>query len=68
MTAARKLTVNRKAGEKIVIAPHDDADKQTPLGILFADQPIEITLAGGSGEDLELAIAMPAELQVLSET
>ena len=58
------LIVSRRNAESILIEPAKDLDPATPVGEIFGDGPIEITVFSGAGHRVKMGVAAPSALSI----
>ena len=58
------LIVSRRNAESILIEPSKDLDPSTPVGEIFGDGPIEITVFSGAGHRVKMGVAAPSALSI----
>ena len=58
------LIVSRRNAESILIEPAKDLDTSTPVGEIFGDGPIEITVFSGAGHRVKMGVAAPSALSI----
>ena len=61
------LILTRKPGQLLIITPHASLDLSTPVGELFRNGPIEITVVRLEGSQVRLGINAPSSLLVLRD-
>lgn len=54
-----------RPGQTIKIVPGDNLDPATPVGDLYLESPIELTVSRIEGDRVELAIHTPSRLLIL---
>ena len=59
------LILTRKPGQRITIEPDARLDLRTPIGEVFADGPIEVSVGRVDGLQIKLAIHAHPCLQIL---
>lgn len=57
--------LTRRPGQSIKIVPSEGLDPATPVGDLFLESPIELTVTRVEGDSVELAISAPSRLLIL---
>ena len=58
------LIVSRRNAESILIEPAKDLDPAKPVGEIFGDGPIEITVFSGAGHRVKMGVAAPSALSI----
>jgi sRNA-binding carbon storage regulator CsrA len=61
------LVLTRRVGESIFIFPSSDVSPDTPVGDLFKDGPIQLTLTRINGNQARLGIVAPDSLTIARE-
>lgn len=61
------LILTRKPGQRIRIVPHPELDPATPIGQIFQDGPIEVTIGGVHQTQVKLGIQADARLLILRD-
>ncbi len=59
------LALTLKDGQSVRIFPDEDLDPATPVGELFRDGAIEVTVVRREGNRVQLAFQAPRELLIL---
>lgn len=58
------LIVSRRNAESILIEPAAGIDPATPIGEVFGDGPIEITIFSGAGQRVKMGVDAPSTLSI----
>jgi sRNA-binding carbon storage regulator CsrA len=61
------LVLTRRVGESIFIFPSADVSADTPIGDLFKEGPIQLTLTRINGSQARLGIVAPDSLTIARE-
>jgi sRNA-binding carbon storage regulator CsrA len=57
--------LTRKPGQTIQIVPGENLDPATPVGDLFMEGAIEVTVSRIEAEQVELVVGVPSRLLIL---
>ena len=58
------LIVSRRNAESILIEPAKGIDPGTPVGEIFSDGPIEVTVFSSAGHRVKMGVDAPSALSI----
>ncbi len=61
------LVLSRKPGQSVKIELEEELPWKTPVGLLFADGPIEIIITQVNGQQVKLGIVAHPDLKILRD-